>query len=255
VLVRREPRRGSTGEPEQHRAAAVLLFRTPVELDTENVEAAWRDMWEWRPPLHAEVDESRDDATLDVRGETTSGAVTFEPSRYPHDLAAAAEASPLWPGSIGPLDDVEHAVAHLDDPRSTLEAARWLTRVVATLATVTDVAGVLWDDRVLSRADTFLHMAKAEDGELPVELWTAVHPLERDGEVGMATTGLARFGHREIEAIDGRLDPADLRALVVGAARHVLKGNLLADGETIAGPGRRRFVVRRGEAVHRIEAL
>ena len=245
-----------------HRASAVLLFRTPVELDTENVESAWRNMWEWRPPLHVAVDENAEDAVLEVRVETTWGEITFEPDRFPDDLAEVAEASPHWPGSIGPLDDVEHAVAHLYDHRSTLDATRWLTRVVATLLRVTDAVGVLWDDRLLSRADTFLHLAKAEDADMPLELWTAVHPFDGEEASGMGTVGMTRLGHLEIEAVDDRLDPTDLRTLVVDVARYVLRGRILADGEAISGPRRTRLIVRRGPSmlgreadVLRIEAL
>ena len=111
------------------------------------------------------------------------------------------------------------------------------------------IAG-LWDGQVLNAASAWrdfsrdVYKAEIEDA---VVLWVMfmMHRDEDTGEIGLLTTGLARFAGRELQFTTGPDGQAGLVAAAASLAAYLVQhGPVIRDGATFGSDSGERIVIR-----------
>lgn len=155
------------------------------------------------------------------------------------DLERRCERSWLWPDAEKTLKrHTQHFVLTLDSDLSSRDRAILLTKVCASVLTHCNAAlGVMFGDAgVLARKDIFRDMAvDAFRTSLPTELWVdCVVAKESETKSRGYTSGLAAFGHPELEAVGLPETPERLHSRLVGVARYLVEhGPIIQEGDAI----------------------
>jgi hypothetical protein len=121
--------------------------------------------------------------------------------------------------------------------RALTDAARALLEHPAALAYV-NPAGEAVRDRAALDASLARHDPR---GIPPVDLWSSVRRVDRDdGWATMDTVGMAQLGVRDHEAcfLAARYRAGDIEAFLRNVSIHLVRrGDVIADGDTVDGPG------------------
>jgi hypothetical protein len=176
--------------------------------------------------------------TLEVDRSAVGLALVSKPLAW-EELAGPCAAAWYWPQAAAAFRrHAAHLVAAvLSGGRDRLRGALGLTAVVAAAAGAAEALGIYWGPGRLVHApaaffEESLHLGREN---LPLNLWIDFRLLENDDQThSLFTTGLAAFGHREVEIWDSRQPPQFLRDCAYNVAHHLLeKGAALKAGETI----------------------
>lgn len=143
------------------------------------------------------------------------------------DFSERSVGEKLWPGSInGLMRHQSHTVVSvvLEDRRA-IDAFSLATKVVSSvLSAAPDSLGVYWPatPQLINRINYLEHASSFPS--LPLDLWVDVRVGKgRDGSVTASTSGLAAFGLREVELIDGPEDQETAKARLTNLVSQMLR--------------------------------
>ena len=229
---------------------AFLLLKDPV-WDRERFSERLRAEWgiEFDPDeeenadddLDGDEDDEDDDSIFLEKIDGRIAAVSFMPVPVPEaEAEECARSNFLWP------EAVDAAKAHGAQLLATLpgsdfeneddlwESARLFVKLVATAADDPNVLGIYVNGTVLEPAFYRKWALDMKSGTDPIRDWVWVG-LYR-GEKGMCayTSGLEKFGRREIEVLEADAEPGELFAFAGTLVLYVLDCRAeLCDGQTI----------------------
>ena len=155
------------------------------------------------------------------------------------DMAGPCEAAWYWPQAADAFQDhAAHLIATiLAGSRDRLQSAVRLTAMVAAAAAASNARGIYWGPGRLvnSPEDFFRESQQIGRTNLPLNLWLDFRIVPgSDATHSLFTTGMAAFGHRELEIWDSGKPPQFLRDCAYNIAHYVLeKGIALKQNETI----------------------
>ncbi|MBN2211894.1 MAG: DUF4261 domain-containing protein [Sedimentisphaerales bacterium] len=184
-----------------------------------------------------EVEESEETVVGDMNGyHFAIGKMDF-PIPW-GDLEGPCATAWMWPEATAVMEKhtAHLIVAVLGEKETKMERVVLVTHLMAGCIQAYDAAGVYWGDgTVVHEPQAFLDMAKkASVDDPPVMLWCEFRVQKNvDGTMNIITTGLDAFGRMEIEILESRRDFDDLMTLATGTAWILLKGEVIADGDTI----------------------
>ena len=129
-----------------------------------------------------------------------------------------------------------------------LHAASVLTAFAAAIAATTDSIGVWWNQgHVVQPPSAFVNEAlQIPHGHIPVDCWVHLAINVHDRTTTVVTTGLADFGHCEIEAVEVPYVPRVVLGRVISLAAYLLQnGAIVKDGHSIGYSDQEKILVRR----------
>ena len=172
--------------------------------------------------------------------EDDAAGVALLPKPLPwEDLAGPCAAAWYWPQAEQAFRQHRtHLIATLmTRSHDRIQSALHLTALVAAAAESSSAAGIYWNPgRLVHAPAAFLQESLAMSREdLPLNLWIDFRILpEPEGGHSLFTTGLAAFGHRELEIWQSRQSPQFLRDCAYNVVHYVLqRGAALKANETI----------------------
>jgi hypothetical protein len=136
-------------------------------------------------------------------------------------------------------------ISFVDESRDAIETALRLTALTSAAARLTGAAAIFWAPAgLVHEPRAFAEQAiQSSRTSLPLYLWIDFRVRRHDdGRVDAFTTGLARFGKREIELAP--LDASAQRVLewMYNVAHYILdRAAIVKDGDTIGLPDGTEF--------------
>ncbi len=176
--------------------------------------------------------------TLATDSDAMGLALVSKPLSW-EDLAGPCGVAWYWPQAAAAFRrHTAHLVAAvLSGGRDRIGSALGLTALVAAASQVARAVGIYWGPGRLVHAPAAFFQESLRLGRenLPLNLWIDFRLLAGDDRThSLFTSGLAAFGHRELEIWDSRRRPQFLRDCAYNVAHHLLeKGAALKPGETI----------------------
>lgn len=229
---------GGMATPVQDRVSlAMLAVNSGKGLTPTEIAASWRAAWPDQPQPD-EVKKDRGTMSFRIAGSHVVIAAIPMPLPAP-ELEAAIQRSWLWPEARSATagHKAHVIVTVLDGDLDPVPRATLLTRVIAALARVGDVAAVYWGSAsLLIEPADFVERATSSlsEGGLPLPLWVNVLLSTEKRRTTASTRGLEALGHREFEVVDSKVDPEGLFEFLGGVISYVTEnGPVLKHGETI----------------------
>ena len=214
---------------------AFVLLEQP-EWDAEEFKRTLRDDW-GIPCMTEEKDSGEGGSTLVFEAEGFLTAVSLYPFPVPKGEAEQnAGRNYLW--SEAEETTRRHRgqilVSTMARDGDVGQAARLQVKLVCAACGQDGVLGIYANGTVY-QPEFYLEAAQMmEDGSLPLLnlVWPGLY--RREGGLCAYTEGLRAFGKDELEVLDTRAEPEDLRGFVLDIASYVLEQDVtLRDGETI----------------------
>jgi hypothetical protein len=171
--------------------------------------------------------------------EDAAGAALLPKPLPWEDLAGPCAAAWYWPDAAQAFREHQTRLIATLMTRShdRIGSALRLTALVAAAASCSSAVGIYWNPgRLVHAPADFLQESLTMSREnLPLNLWIDFRIQEEpDGGHALFTTGLAAFGHRELEIWQSQQSPQFLRACAYNVAHYVLqRGAALKANETI----------------------
>lgn len=212
-----------------------MLLEQP-EWDAEEFKRTLRDDW-GIPCMTEEKDSGEGGSTLVFEAEGFLTAVSLYPFPVPKGEAEQnAGRNYLW--SEAEETTRRHRgqilVSTMARDGDVGQAARLQVKLVCAACGQDGVLGIYANGTVY-QPEFYLEAAQMmEDGSLPLLnlVWPGLY--RREGGLCAYTEGLRAFGKDELEVLDTRAEPGDLRGFVLDIASYVLEQDVtLRDGETI----------------------
>lgn len=241
----------------------MALLADPAHFSAERVASAIAPRLSEEDKLAA-IRTSGEGLTLELgKGVAT---ITLTPLALPAAdmLDACKHASWYWRGAC---DTVKKHQAHVrvmlrGSQLRKVDSAVLVTRLLAAVTAESQALATAWGSN-LQPADVFQKAADnlARD-RVPVNLWINFrYSREASGNVSIITRGMPAFELMEIESRDTPYPGRDLLEMIMNTSqRLIMKGSVIADGETIGGAPGRRVHVRfadslwtPGRKVYRVE--
>jgi hypothetical protein len=182
-------------------------------------------------------------------GDSTVG-VTLIDRPIPTSLLEGSCANAwYWPTAA---DEIKTHKAHLlinfvDESRDAVEAALRLTALSSSVARCTDALAIVWAPAgLIHQPRAFADQANESSRDsLPLYLWIDFRVRrQEDGRFDAFTTGLARFGKREIELAAVEASPQQVLEWTYNLAHYVLdRAAVVKDGDTVGLPDGTEFTV------------
>ena len=222
-------------QPEGGTFLAFVLLEQP-EWDAEEFKRTLRDDW-GIPCMTEEKDSGEGGSTLVFEAEGFLTAVSLYPFPVPKGEAEQnAGRNYLW--SEAEETTRRHRgqilVSTMARDGDVGQAARLQVKLVCAACGQDGVLGIYANGTVY-QPEFYLEAAQMmEDGSLPLLnlVWPGLY--RREGGLCAYTEGLRAFGKDELEVLDTRAEPEDLRGFVLDIASYVLEQDVtLRDGETI----------------------
>ena len=222
-------------QPEGGTFLAFVLLEQP-EWDAEEFKRTLRDDW-GIPCMTEEKDSGEGGSTLVFEAEGFLTAVSLYPFPVPKGEAEQnAGRNYLW--SEAEETTRRHRgqilVSTMARDGDVGQAARLQVKLVCAACGQDGVLGIYANGTVY-QPEFYLEAAQMmEDGSLPLLnlVWPGLY--RREGGLCAYTEGLRAFGKDELEVLDTRAEPGDLRGFVLDIASYVLEQDVtLRDGETI----------------------
>jgi hypothetical protein len=181
-------------------------------------------------------------------------ALALMPAPYPwSDLEGPCATSWMWPKET-PASSVKRHRRHLlvtmvGGNGEPIPRRLMLTAVTAAAAQQPGVLGIYWPEATLvHHPRIFIEMAqKITSAEAPpVYLWVDYRLFKnKDGSIGLFTTGLRPLGHMEMEIPSIQMNPGELREWAVNITYYLIEnGPVLKDGNTIGVDANHQLRIR-----------
>ncbi|HZG17038.1 MAG TPA: DUF4261 domain-containing protein [Candidatus Bathyarchaeia archaeon] len=234
----------------------VLLNTT--ECDLEQVKANL--LQDWNIPCSPETEEERDpeeekEGVLVCNVDNFTLALTFVDAPVPNGEAEYyAQGNYLWPEAA---DVTKTHIAHIivavfNRSGSPLDSGRMYTKLASSCLKLPNAIGIYTSGTVF-QPELFLDMADLMKANDAFPLLNLVYFGLVRSETGMNayTYGLKSFGKDEIEILDSRLTPIELREFLIDIAGYVVEHNVtLMDGETIGFTAEQKLPITRSQGVY-----
>lgn len=230
-----------------------VLLNEPV-WDKQEFLKNLEEEWQIKDDTCNEDKASEDDPNIAML--TYNGAmisVAFFEAPVPNGEAEANAASNfMWPGAVdaAKAHKAQLIVAIMGRELGAKEAGIVLAKVVATCCKNENVLGVYANETVYA-PDFYANCSQMiKDDMFPVLnlVWFGLYGSE-DG-VSAYTCGLADYGKDEIEILNSKENPNDIRAILVDIALYVIENDVvLSDGETIGFTPEQKLSITKSRGV------
>jgi Domain of unknown function (DUF4261) len=191
---------------------------------------------------NSSIDNDIDDkgGTFVFRLDGNMAAIYLLPVPIPwSDLEGPCATAWWWPDATERMKShTAHAiVALMGDSCDVIQRHIQLTHLVAAVAATADAAGVYWGSgTVVHEPQAFVEQsAGLSRDDVEPQLWIDMR-LEQndDGSYRYFTTGMASFGHLEIEIDRATLEPEEILEFCYAIINYILtSGNTVKHGETL----------------------
>lgn len=241
--------------PELDRRGRTFL-ELRAELQTDGLELAWftiqRD--HWGIPCMTEPEDGEDgESTLVFEVEGMLAALSLYPFPVPHGEAEeAAGRCYLWPEAEAAArrHKGQLLVSVLGREAGPWKAAALQVKLVCAACGQAGTLGVYANGTVYPPELYQEAAAPLDEGELPLLnlVWVGLYRTEEG--MGAYTDGLRSFGKDELEVLDARAEPAEVRNFLLNIADYLLEEDVtLRDGETIGFSEEQRLPITRSAGV------
>lgn len=162
------------------------------------------------------------------------------------DLSAAVEYTYLWKDARSALDTKAHIMIAVVGERSQLDLYQHFSDMSSILLRHTNSSGVFHREQLLllSKEYYLQEASKANDEQLPVNLWVYFGRKQTDEGNSAYTYGLQEFGLNEMEIVRADQPTSSLIATLQAAAQQVLRQDTqLEDGAELELPGDKKVKV------------
>lgn len=135
---------------------------------------------------------------------------------------------------------------------SALESGRMYTKLAASCLKLPNAIG-LYSSGTVFQPEFFVDMAEAmkTDDLFPLLNLVYFGLVRTEAGVSGYTYGLRAFGKDEIEVLDSRVTPAELREFLMDISLYIVEQNVtLRDGETIGFTAEQKLPITRSEGVY-----
>lgn len=211
----------------------------------EHLTTHWDDLAEMK-----RIKGKDDQGVLVYENDTHQLFVALMPAPIPWgDLEGPCQTSMFWENAEPELrKHKQHFIVTVNGPDTTIiDTTLVLTEAIASiLAVCPEASGVYWGDatQVIS-SEAFREMAEGiKEDVIPFMLWVSfrIGP-DKNGSTGF-TTGMAKLGHMEIEAVGTPEPPSGLFDRLIGLTDYLLtNGPIIEDGNTIGEDEHERIKV------------
>ena len=230
---------------------AFLLLEQP-EWDAEEFKRTLRDDW-GIPCMTEEKDSGEGGSTLVFEAEGFLTAVSLYPFPVPKGEAEQnAGRNYLW--SEAEETTRRHRgqilVSTMARDGDVGQAARLQVKLVCAACGQAGTLGVYANGTVYPPELYQEAAAPLDEGELPLLnlVWVGLYRTEEG--MGAYTDGLRSFGKDELEVLDARAEPAEVRNFLLNIADYLLEEDVtLRDGETIGFSEEQRLPITRSAGV------
>ena len=230
---------------------AFVLLEEP-EWDPEAFKRALRD--HWGIPCMTEPEDGEDgESTLVFEVEGMLAALSLYPFPVPHGEAEeAAGRCYLWPEAEAAArrHKGQLLVSVLGREAGPWKAAALQVKLVCAACGQAGTLGVYANGTVYPPELYQEAAAPLDEGELPLLnlVWVGLYRTEEG--MGAYTDGLRSFGKDELEVLDARAEPAEVRNFLLNIADYLLEEDVtLRDGETIGFSEEQRLPITRNAGV------
>lgn len=193
----------------------------------------------------------KDPLVWDVGG--MMAAVSLMESPVPGGEAEANAANNyMWPEAVEAARShrAHLVVAVLGKEAPLKERGLLLVKIIAACCKQKAVLGVYTSGTVFQPQFYIEGAEMMKDGGLPVLNWIYFGLYKSEGGWNSYTYGMKNFGKDEMEVLDARDDPQNVRGFLLDMAYYVLSENVtLLDGETIGFDASQRLPIMRGKGV------
>jgi hypothetical protein len=229
----------------------------PLNKLTRPTEAEVLDALKKSLPKDAKIEDVEIDdegVTFTVDGQVAMFGILDRPIPWT-DLELPCQASWIWPEATESLKDHEaHLIVFTMSREGThLERNVLVTKLLAAAASCFDAAGVYWGHgSVVLSPEHIQKMAEdASVDEPPILVWVNFfRQKNEDGSITLFTEGLEYFDCMEIEIVASRQPIGELFNAAMGVAYITLKGEVIADGDTIGPDAESKIKTRHAPSVH-----
>ncbi|WP_134686876.1 DUF4261 domain-containing protein [Brevibacillus migulae] len=228
------------------------------ECDLEQVKANL--LHDWNISCSPETGEERDpgeekEGVLVCNIDNFTLALTFVDAPVPNGEAEHfAQGNYLWPEAVDVTKThvAQIIVAVLNSSGSALDSGRMYTKLAASCLKLPNAIGIYTSGTVF-QPELFLEMANFMKTDDAFPLLNLVYFGLVRSETGMNayTYGLKSFGKDEIEILDSRLTPSELREFLIDISTYVVEHDVtLKDGETIGFTAEQKLPITRSQGVY-----
>jgi len=184
-----------------------------------------------------EIEVDKDGATVSVNGYTAIIAHAKFPIPW-DDLEGPCETSWIWPEATDVIKDHKsHLAVVLTGGNGThLERNILLTKLLSAVTKSFAATSVYWGHGSVVLSPELIHKMAADASveDPPIFVWINFHRFKNtDGTFSVLTEGLEYFDCMNIEVIESNQPAEKVLDLVIGLAYITLKGDKIADGDTV----------------------
>ena len=204
-----------------------------------------------QPPANFEMDK---EGVLTFHAGDELFALIVMPAPYPwSDLEGPCATAWMWPKETRAASVQRHRthllITMMGGSSNPVARRLMLTAVTALAAKQPGVMGVYWPEGTLIHyRRVFVEMATKITSEEapPLYLWVDYRLFKnRDGTVGLFTTGLRALGHMDMEIPSIDMPPGELREWAMNITYYLLEnGPILKDGNTIGVDANHQLRIR-----------
>lgn len=235
---------------------AFVLMKEP-EWKPELFEKSFAE--EWGVTLQAEASESEaenDESDVDARiYEVNSMRLIMGYMGFPvpgEEAEQNAQFNYMWKDAVEVTKTHKaHMIVTILGEGTIHEKAYLYTKAVTTLCRQENVIGV-YADGVVYEPRFFAAMSEMMDGEqLPIFNLVWFGLTRTEGGVSAYTSGLTHFGKDEMEILDSKQKPSELRDFLINIVEYVVTEDvILHEGETIGESNTQRLAIKKSEGVN-----
>lgn len=214
-----------------------FVLLSSAEWDKEKLKADLKAQWGIEAVEVNEPDEEPDDTSLIFNIGEDMVIVALMPAPIPDNEAElCAENNYLWPEAVAVTGthQAHLLVSVLGEKGALLDRGKLYVKVMASCCEAANAIGVFTSGVVF---EPYFYKRTAlvmEDGELPLLNWIWFGMYRNDEGVCAYTYGMDVFGKDEMEILDAKDEPAEVRGFLMNLTDYVLGQDVtLRDGETI----------------------
>jgi hypothetical protein len=213
---------------------------------------------EWGISTSHEGDDGEDQAekegTLVFEVDGFMAAVSFVEAPVPDGEAVQnAQSNYLWKDAVEVTKThvAQIILAVMTRSGSPLDAGRLYTKLASSCLKLPNAIGI-YSSGTVFQPEIFIAFADIMKTDNSVPVLNLVHfgLVGTEGGVGGYTIGLNAFGKDEIEVLDSRSSPSDLRDFLINISSYIVEQNVtLRHGETIGFTPEQKLAITRSKGV------
>ncbi|MFB5677385.1 DUF4261 domain-containing protein [Paenibacillus terreus] len=248
-------------EAEQENSSGMFngfVLLNSLECDLEQIQTNLLRDWNIScAPAEGEDDrsETESEGTLVFHADGCMVAVSFVGAPIPDGEAEYnARSNYLWPEAVEVTQTHVAQIMLAVFPRtvSVQDSSRMYTKLAASCLKLSNAIG-LYSSGTVFQPEFFVDMAETMKSDDLFPLLNLVYfgLVRTEAGVSGYTYGLRAFGKDEIEVLDSRVPPAELREFLMDISLYIVEQNVtLKDGETIGFSAEQKLAITRSEGVY-----